>query len=78
LFTEFNGGQFIVRQSVPGMTLQDRMTSDTMTYWEAADIVCRIAEAIHAAHQRQVFHRDLIPANILMDTEGRPHVADVA
>lgn len=74
--TESSGVQFIVMQYVPGMTLQDRMALGSMTYWEAADIVCRVSEAIHTAHKRQVFHRDLKPANILLDTEGRPHVAD--
>lgn len=74
--TESSGVQFIVMQYIPGMTLQDRMASGPVTYLEAADIVCRVAEAIHAAHKRQVFHRDLKPANILMDAEGRPHVAD--
>ncbi|MBC7819896.1 MAG: serine/threonine protein kinase, partial [Planctomycetaceae bacterium] len=74
--TESNGVQFIVMQYIPGMTLQDRMTSGPMTYVEAADFVCQVAEAIHTAHKRQVFHRDLKPANILVDSEGRPHVAD--
>ena len=74
--SDVTGAQFIVMQYISGVTLQDRMTSGPTTYWEATDIVCRVAEAIHTAHKRQVFHRDLKPANILLDTEGRPHVAD--
>ncbi len=43
---------------------------------EAARIVRAVAEALHAAHGHGVVHRDVKPANILIDDEGRPRVTD--
>ena len=34
------------------------------------DIVARLADALHFAHQRQVVHRDIKPANVMYDPTG--------
>ncbi len=43
---------------------------------DIADLVARIADVVEHAHGHGVCHRDLKPGNILIDTEGRPHVLD--
>lgn len=40
------------------------------------EIVARVAEALDFAHARGVVHRDVKPANILMDREGRAVLVD--
>ncbi|MBS0659085.1 MAG: protein kinase [Verrucomicrobia bacterium] len=42
----------------------------------AAELVAKVARAVHHAHQRGILHRDLKPGNILLDAAGEPFVAD--
>lgn len=43
---------------------------------QVALFVQRVAEAMYAAHQAGVIHRDLKPQNILISADGSPKVAD--
>src|SRR4029078_4764289 len=42
----------------------------------AAHLLRTIAEAVDYAHRLGVMHLDLKPANVLIDENGIPHVAD--
>jgi hypothetical protein len=39
-------------------------------------VLADVADALHHAHQEGVVHRDVKPANILLDASGRGHLAD--
>ncbi len=67
---------FIVSKFIDGRTLAQQVKVQWPSVAEAARLVLTVAEALHHAHQRGVVHRDIKPGNILLDTDGRPHVAD--
>ena len=67
---------YVVSQYMPGGDLTTLIAHKRLSPQESAELVSRIAEALHHAHQHGLVHRDIKPGNILMDEEGRPLVAD--
>src|SRR4029077_9969313 len=59
-----------------GGSLARRLADGPLPAREAATLLAPICHAIDYAHRRGILHRDLKPSNILIDEEGRPHVAD--
>ena len=59
---EFDGQRALAMELVPGETLGDRIQRGPMPLDEILPIARQIAEALEAAHERGVIHRDLKPA----------------
>lgn len=67
---------YVVSDYIDGHDLATWLDGQPVPPREAAQIVCTLADALQAAHQSGVVHRDLKPGNILMDRSGRPYIAD--
>ena len=67
---------FVVSKLVEGSDLAVKIRQDRPSFRESAELVATIAEALHFAHTRGLVHRDVKPANILIDASGKPYVAD--
>jgi serine/threonine protein kinase len=72
-----DGRGYVVYECVKGQTLRDRIKARTYTREQAVNWCIAIAEALHYAHTHKVVHRDVSPANVLLDQEGHVHLTDL-
>ncbi|MDN5697631.1 MAG: Stk1 family PASTA domain-containing Ser/Thr kinase, partial [Rubrobacter sp.] len=71
------GTYYIAMEYLPGGTLKDRLNSGgALPARTAAEVALQIAEALKAAHERDVVHRDIKPHNILVTDSGDLKVTD--
>ena len=59
-----------------GRELRDLIRGGSLAPSEAVEIAAQVAEALAAAHERGVIHRDVKPGNIMVLTDGRVKVMD--
>jgi membrane protein YdbS with pleckstrin-like domain len=71
-----DGLPFVVSKYVEGSDLKERIKESRPSFSESSALVATIAEALHYAHLTGLVHRDVKPSNILIDTAGKPYIAD--
>ncbi len=73
---EASGTRFLVLELVEGDTLADRLEQGAIPVEESLRLALQIAEALEAAHEKGVIHRDLKPLNIKVTPDGMVKVLD--
>ena len=70
-----DGQLYIAMRYVEGADLGTRLHGDgPLPPALAAEVIAQAASALDAAHRRGLVHRDVKPANVLIDGGSRPHV----
>ena len=74
---EHNDRPYIVMEYLPGGSLADRLVRDgAQPIGRSLDWLAQAAAALDAAHASGIVHRDVKPANLLLDNDSRVKVAD--
>ncbi len=75
-FGEQDGIQYAVTELLEGQTLRERIPAAGMAWQRVVAIGAEIADALAAAHERGIVHRDVKPENIFVTSAGRIKVLD--
>jgi YVTN family beta-propeller protein len=74
---EQEGQLFLAMRFVQGSDLKALLRErKTLPADEALSILGRVADALDAAHAKGLVHRDVKPANVLLDERGHPYLGD--
>ncbi|MEO8461123.1 MAG: serine/threonine-protein kinase, partial [Dokdonella sp.] len=72
-----DGYAFISMDFVDGESLEHRLLrTGKLPVDDAISITHGLLEGLAAAHQREVIHRDMKPANVLLDSNGQAFITD--
>ncbi len=74
--TTASGWPYLVMEHVEGERIDRYAAHHGLDVNERLELVRKVCEAVHYAHQNLVIHRDLKPSNILVTAEGNPKLLD--
>jgi len=67
---------YFAMEFIHGKRLLEYAESRRLALRQRLDVMLKICESVHHAHQRGLIHRDLKPSNILVDGSGQPKILD--
>lgn len=73
---QVNGEYFIASAYIQGRTLEQTLSAGRLDFRQCAQIARDVADALAYAHRLGIVHRDVKPANIILDERGEAHLMD--
>src|SRR5262249_17766692 len=73
---ECQGSCYFSMKLVDGAALDQLVRRELLSTRRGAELIAKLARAVHYAHQRGILHRDIKPGNILLDAQEEPHLTD--
>jgi TolB-like protein/Flp pilus assembly protein TadD/predicted Ser/Thr protein kinase len=73
---ERDGSCYFSMKFIEGGQLDEVVSRAPISIRQAVEIIAKLSRTVHYAHQHGILHRDIKPGNILLDTNGEPHLAD--
>ncbi|HEV3262376.1 MAG TPA: protein kinase [Gemmataceae bacterium] len=67
---------YIASALITGRTLAETLRAGRLDFRSSARLVRDLAEALHHAHRLGIVHRDVKPANVMLDAEGKAYLMD--
>jgi serine/threonine protein kinase len=75
-YAELKGQPYLVMKYIEGRTLKDYMREEPLNLEEIRYVMQSVCDALTYAHKSGVFHRDMKPSNIIIDSSGTPYLTD--
>ncbi len=67
---------YFAMELIHGSTVTEYAARRHLDFRERLELLWRVCDAVHHAHDKGVIHRDLKPSNILVDETGEPKILD--
>jgi tetratricopeptide (TPR) repeat protein/predicted Ser/Thr protein kinase len=73
---EREGSCYFSMKFIEGAQLDEVAKRKPISPRPAAELIAKLARTVHYAHEHGILHRDIKPGNVLIDTQGEPHLTD--
>ena len=75
-FGRIDGVSFVVTELLEGETLRAPLLRGPLPLRKALDVASQLADALAAAHEKEIVHRDVKPENVILTKDGHAKLLD--